>query len=521
MLYPLHIHNELDDGRDIIFYSTSKTSLCTITAKGDELEQGDLVELKIYDRTNLPHPDGTTEPPLDSQSQPHMQTRDSQSHSVSSPHIGHKVVHNRSSSVDSPTDPHHLPPHSLGTPRTAFLMKLNSHPSANYDPHNANANANSSSQTNASQANEGTPLGSGPMDVKRPSIPQTPPVIPPPMPEQLDMEAPPLHVVTNYTTNHTPTPRPHSLTSPRANSPLPSPLPSPSLQQPNPQANSDNVSLQPLAPPVSPPLHFKSASTPLPPLPPSSLPPQLLPTITYISIAKPIADLYDLTTSSQVSISLFAPSRPPTSPLIVAATTAATDFVTLTIKDQHLSRSDMYLLKNALLGHWMYVGQTMSVHRFRVTVQSLSLGGRTVKSGVVVESTVVTFRTKSSRIIWLVQMSAELWDTARHGDDGGDVRRGGNECDLNWDKFVAFLEELFRRWKVRGSGGKASEPLRTASTLLPLLLLTPTHAGHGRESQYQHHFLLAHVRERNGLAVGLSVAGERRAAVRGPLQAGA
>jgi hypothetical protein len=65
-------------------------------------------------------------------------------------------------------------------------------------------------------------------------------------------------------------------------------------------------------------------------------------------------------------------------------------------------------------------------------------------SGFLTKETKITFRSKSARIFWLVQISSEMWDYAspyasRNGQDGC--------CEIYFDKFVSFMKRLFNEWK--------------------------------------------------------------------------
>ena len=59
----------------------------------------------------------------------------------------------------------------------------------------------------------------------------------------------------------------------------------------------------------------------------------------------------------------------------------------------------------------------------------------------------ITFRSRSSRIIWLVQISAEMWDYAspyerERGEENESV------CEVYFDKWISFVHRLFDKWKA-------------------------------------------------------------------------
>ena len=59
----------------------------------------------------------------------------------------------------------------------------------------------------------------------------------------------------------------------------------------------------------------------------------------------------------------------------------------------------------------------------------------------------ITFRSRSSRIFWLVQISAEMWDYAspyerERGEENESV------CEIYFDKWISFVHRLFDKWKA-------------------------------------------------------------------------
>ena len=72
-------------------------------------------------------------------------------------------------------------------------------------------------------------------------------------------------------------------------------------------------------------------------------------------------------------------------------------------------------------------------------------GNQELKSGFLTPETKITFRSRSSRIFWLVQISAEMWDYASPY-----VERGGRDgsCEIYFDKFISFMRRLFEEWKA-------------------------------------------------------------------------
>ncbi|KAI9907796.1 hypothetical protein PsorP6_004733 [Peronosclerospora sorghi] len=91
------------------------------------------------------------------------------------------------------------------------------------------------------------------------------------------------------------------------------------------------------------------------------------------------------------------------------------DFVEVSLKDQFMSRRDLMYLKQCMVGTTLYVGKTIRVQGTRWQVLDVRTGGDKVRSGVISESTKFTFRSRTSRIMWLVQISPEMWDMANSG----------------------------------------------------------------------------------------------------------
>ncbi|KAF4137049.1 Vacuolar membrane-associated protein Iml1 [Phytophthora infestans] len=91
------------------------------------------------------------------------------------------------------------------------------------------------------------------------------------------------------------------------------------------------------------------------------------------------------------------------------------DFVEVSLKDQFMSRRDLMYLKQSMVGTALYVGKTIRVQGTRWQVLDVRSGGEKVRSGVISENTKFTFRSRTSRIMWLVQISPEMWDMANSG----------------------------------------------------------------------------------------------------------
>ncbi|RLN02384.1 hypothetical protein BBJ28_00024775, partial [Nothophytophthora sp. Chile5] len=91
------------------------------------------------------------------------------------------------------------------------------------------------------------------------------------------------------------------------------------------------------------------------------------------------------------------------------------DFVEVSLKDQFMSRRDLMYLQKSLVGTALYVGKSIRVQGTRWQVMDVRAGSEKVRSGVISSSTKFTFRSRTSRVMWLVQISPEMWDMANSG----------------------------------------------------------------------------------------------------------
>ena len=72
-------------------------------------------------------------------------------------------------------------------------------------------------------------------------------------------------------------------------------------------------------------------------------------------------------------------------------------------------------------------------------------GDQELKSGFLTNQSKITFRTRSARIFWLVQISSEMWNYASSYGENGDQN---GCCEIYFDKFVSFMKRLFEEWKA-------------------------------------------------------------------------
>ena len=160
-----------------------------------------------------------------------------------------------------------------------------------------------------------------------------------------------------------------------------------------------------------------------------------------VSILKQIAELYNLSTYDLVTVHKIEPQDNEEVLKVVSA-----DFVVVTIKDQFISRGDMVLFQTKLIGSWIYEGQrlTESTRGIMAHAREIRHGNFSAKSGIVTDETMITFRSRSARIIWLVQLSSEMWEYSSPYE-----RQYEPEaiCEIYFDQWISFLYKLFSKWK--------------------------------------------------------------------------
>ncbi|XP_072043182.1 LOW QUALITY PROTEIN: GATOR1 complex protein DEPDC5-like [Amphiura filiformis] len=141
-----------------------------------------------------------------------------------------------------------------------------------------------------------------------------------------------------------------------------------------------------------------------------------------ISIDQSIANQFQLRAYKDVNVSR------------VVSQDVALDLVELAFKDQYISRSDMWRLKQNMVGACVYIGKTVEFSGIRAQVSELWSRGERVMCGALSQDTRVAFRSSTAMVYMFVQMSLEMWDFDSNGD-------------LYFEKAVnGFLTDLFTRW---------------------------------------------------------------------------
>ncbi|GAB5365864.1 hypothetical protein AAMO2058_001095100, partial [Amorphochlora amoebiformis] len=113
------------------------------------------------------------------------------------------------------------------------------------------------------------------------------------------------------------------------------------------------------------------------------------------------------------------------------------DFLEVLYKDQYIGRAENWRLIAALQGEMVYKGKNIECEGMRTKVTQLMKQERRRLSGLVTSKTKIQFRSRSARLFWLIQLSAELWDFA---DDG----------EQYYEKMIIFLKILLDKWRSAG-----------------------------------------------------------------------
>ena len=161
-----------------------------------------------------------------------------------------------------------------------------------------------------------------------------------------------------------------------------------------------------------------------------------------VSLLRQVADLYNITAYDTITITQVTRNRAPFVHQAIAA-----DYLTITFKDQFVSRGEMYSFQKWFLNSWVYEGKRLSFNCIQTEAKVIRHGDNKVRSALISEDTKLTFRSRSARIIWLVQMSSEMWDFASPYEAVDNQTSHESSCKIYFDKFVDFVHRLFYKWK--------------------------------------------------------------------------
>ena len=117
-----------------------------------------------------------------------------------------------------------------------------------------------------------------------------------------------------------------------------------------------------------------------------------------ISMTKAIAEANNLKPFAKVVIEKINPES------------AMMDFVELSFKRQYLQRGNFFRFQNEMIGRPIYLNQNITINGIQTQIQELRKDFEVRRSGIISDRTKFVFRSRSARIIWLVQISAEMWE---------------------------------------------------------------------------------------------------------------
>lgn len=115
------------------------------------------------------------------------------------------------------------------------------------------------------------------------------------------------------------------------------------------------------------------------------------------------------------------------------------EHVEFSFRDQFISRAEIWKFKKCVESEPVYVGKYFDVNGVRATASELrGKAGQLVDSALLSEHTKLIFRSRSTRIFWLVQMSYEMWEPNVGVDDDF----------LYVERIVdVFAAPLLKRWR--------------------------------------------------------------------------
>ena len=123
-----------------------------------------------------------------------------------------------------------------------------------------------------------------------------------------------------------------------------------------------------------------------------------------ISISKTVADVVNLKSFVRVEVEKICDEK-----------TVWLDFVEVAFKKQYLQRGNMWRCRKMLFGRSVHLGQNLSINEMQLQIQELRIESSKQKSGIITENTKFVFRSRSCRIGWLIQITAEMWDYDQNG----------------------------------------------------------------------------------------------------------
>ncbi|CDH11359.1 probable Vacuolar membrane-associated protein IML1 [Zygosaccharomyces bailii ISA1307] len=144
--------------------------------------------------------------------------------------------------------------------------------------------------------------------------------------------------------------------------------------------------------------------------------------------------------SGQLQSLLDLPSRSKVWIKLKSKTLTEADLVELNIKDCLINRGDMWCINAELVNHCVFSGQKMTfLDTIRALVNGIYREGKKTLSGYIGENTRVVFRSESARLIFLIQITDEMWNFEETGEQ-------------LFQKMVnSFFPKIFKKWKDIGT----------------------------------------------------------------------
>lgn len=110
--------------------------------------------------------------------------------------------------------------------------------------------------------------------------------------------------------------------------------------------------------------------------------------------------------------------------------------VEINIKDCSLNRGDMWILSSKLVNTCIFNNQKIIfLNTIRGTIKGIYRDGKKLGSGYIGEKTKIVFRSESARLIFLIQITEEMW----HFDEMGE--------QLFQKMINSFFPKIFKKWK--------------------------------------------------------------------------
>lgn len=147
---------------------------------------------------------------------------------------------------------------------------------------------------------------------------------------------------------------------------------------------------------------------------------------TTISISSQLASVLSLATlrSLEVTVSRFTSTKYDCEELVMS------------IKDQHICKSHIWTCSKYYIGLALYKGQLITKSGFRSIVCHMTSSSKELSTAIITKNTKITFRSKSCKMMILIEMSKEMWEVSPSGI-------------IYWEKMMTFLTTCFERQIIR------------------------------------------------------------------------